>query len=130
MFFAIFRCIHKKSPAQSGGFFWWRHRDCSANASTPLAHSLTLHRHAVACLSPSGRTPFSGSNLVAFTKNPPHKAGDIFGGDTGIRTLDPMIKSHLLYQLSYVSKTEQPFSVRGIFWHIKKRKSSKKCDFL
>ena len=28
------------------------------------------------------------------------------GGDTGTRTLDPMIKSHLLYQLSYVPKTE------------------------
>ncbi len=27
------------------------------------------------------------------------------GGDTGTRTLDPMIKSHLLYQLSYVPKT-------------------------
>ena len=30
----------------------------------------------------------------------------ISGGDTGTRTLDPMIKSHLLYQLSYVPKTE------------------------
>ena len=30
----------------------------------------------------------------------------IFGGGTGTRTLDPMIKSHLLYQLSYASKTE------------------------
>lgn len=29
-----------------------------------------------------------------------------FGGGTGTRTLDPMIKSHLLYQLSYASKTE------------------------
>ena len=29
----------------------------------------------------------------------------ISGGDTGTRTLDPMIKSHLLYQLSYVPKT-------------------------
>ena len=28
------------------------------------------------------------------------------GGGTGTRTLDPMIKSHLLYQLSYASKTE------------------------
>ena len=29
----------------------------------------------------------------------------ISGGATGTRTLDPMIKSHLLYQLSYVPKT-------------------------
>ena len=28
------------------------------------------------------------------------------GGGTGTRTLDPMIKSHLLYQLSYASKTD------------------------
>ena len=49
-----------------------------------------------------------------------------FGGNTGTRTLDPMIKSHLLYQLSYVPKTD-PESVttriicsvgRGQFWHI------------
>ena len=39
------------------------------------------------------------------TKNPAGTAG-YRGGNTGTRTLDPMIKSHLLYQLSYVPKTE------------------------
>ena len=39
------------------------------------------------------------------TKNPRVSAG-YRGGNTGTRTLDPMIKSHLLYQLSYVPKTE------------------------
>ena len=34
------------------------------------------------------------------------KSTGYLGGDTGTRTLDPMIKSHLLYQLSYVPKTE------------------------
>ena len=38
------------------------------------------------------------------TKNLLKSAG-YRGGDTGTRTLDPMIKSHLLYQLSYVPKT-------------------------
>ena len=33
------------------------------------------------------------------------KSAGYRGGDTGTRTLDPMIKSHLLYQLSYVPKT-------------------------
>ena len=41
------------------------------------------------------------------TKNPRGAAG-YRGGNTGTRTLDPMIKSHLLYQLSYVPKTELP----------------------
>ena len=36
----------------------------------------------------------------------PRKSAGFLGGDTGTRTLDPMIKSHLLYQLSYVPKTE------------------------
>lgn len=37
----------------------------------------------------------------------------ISGGDTGTRTLDPMIKSHLLYQLSYVPKTEPEIQNTG-----------------
>ena len=36
----------------------------------------------------------------------PRGPRDYRGGNTGTRTLDPMIKSHLLYQLSYVPKTE------------------------
>ena len=43
------------------------------------------------------------------TKNLLKSAG-YRGGDTGTRTLDPMIKSHLLYQLSYVPKTEPEIS--------------------
>ena len=65
------------------------------------------------------------------TKIPRVSAG-FLGGDTGTRTLDPMIKSHLLYQLSYVPKTEPKtgintivFKVRGLFCHRKNKKSSK-----
>ena len=36
------------------------------------------------------------------------------GGGTGTRTLDPLIKSQLLYQLSYASKTDF-YRVRGKF---------------
>lgn len=37
-------------------------------------------------------------------KRPLMRPLNFSGGDTGTRTLDPMIKSHLLYQLSYVPK--------------------------
>ena len=55
------------------------------------------------------------------------KSAGYRGGDTGTRTLDPMIKSHLLYQLSYVPKTgpgkhELAFCFRGsgqILTHLK-----------
>ena len=43
--------------------------------------------------------------VSAEIKKPPCGGFLISGGDTGTRTLDPMIKSHLLYQLSYVPKT-------------------------
>ena len=50
----------------------------------------------------------------------------------GTRTPDPMIKSHLLYQLSYVPKTEPEnnahdiiSNVRAQFCHIKNQKSRK-----
>ena len=36
----------------------------------------------------------------------PHTAVYYFGGRAGTRTLDPLIKSQLLYQLSYASRTE------------------------
>ena len=48
----------------------------------------------------------TGSRPVAETKKPPNGGVFISGGATGTRTLDPMIKSHLLYQLSYSPKTE------------------------
>ena len=49
-------------------------------------------------------------------KNPPVGWFFISGGDTGTRTLDPMIKSHLLYQLSYVPKTEPESKNTGFFF--------------
>ena len=67
------------------------------------------------------------SNRI-YQKNTPRKVGNFSGGDTGIRTLDPMIKSHLLYQLSYVSKTELRFSSTHIFTY-KKKKIKKKMRF-
>ena len=98
---------------------------------TPLVRSLPL----TGILSSASHLrvePFLRVRTSIFikNKNTPPGCVFIFGGDTGIRTLDPMIKSHLLYQLSYVSKTEPPFGVQGIFWHIKKRKSSKKMRIL
>ena len=45
-------------------------------------------------------------HVSAEIKKPPDGGFLISGGDTGTRTLDPMIKSHLLYQLSYVPRTE------------------------
>ena len=50
----------------------------------------------------------------------------ILGGDTGIRTLDPLIKSQLLYQLSYVSKTETPVRRSGHILAYKKKKIKQK----
>ena len=49
------------------------------------------------------------------TKIPRVSAG-FLGGDTGTRTLDPMIKSHLLYQLSYVPKTEPENRTKWFFF--------------
>ena len=46
-------------------------------------------------------------------------AGFILGGGTETRTLDPMIKSHLLYQLSYASNRTL-FSAFGGNFDIKK----------
>ncbi len=59
------------------------------------------------------------------------------GGNTGTRTLDPMIKSHLLYQLSYVPKTgpgKQNFTIlfrgSGAILTQKKSECKKKYHFL
>ena len=41
----------------------------------------------------------------ATTKKQPQLRLLYFGGRAGTRTLDPLIKSQLLYQLSYASKT-------------------------
>ena len=41
--------------------------------------------------------------------------GEISGGTTGTRTLDPMIKSHLLYQLSYGPMDPESNRVNAIF---------------
>ena len=38
-------------------------------------------------------------------KKPPDGGFIIYGGRAGTRTLDPLIKSQLLYQLSYASRT-------------------------
>ena len=61
----------------------------------------------------------------------------ICGGDTGTRTLDPMIKSHLLYQLSYVPKTGPGIKNFAILFprvggnfDIKKFKLQEKISFL
>ena len=40
-------------------------------------------------------------------KKPPFQAVFICGGRAGIRTLDPLIKSQLLYQLSYASNVSE-----------------------
>ena len=43
--------------------------------------------------------------LVQHKKKRPYKWPFISGGRAGTRTLDPLIKSQLLYQLSYASRT-------------------------
>ena len=57
---------------------------------------------------PCGSNPFFGFFVPVprKIKRPLMRPLNFSGGDTGTRTLDPMIKSHLLYQLSYVPKTE------------------------
>ena len=50
--------------------------------------------------------PFTGSRPLGPTqKKRPYKWPFISGGRAGTRTLDPLIKSQLLYQLSYASRT-------------------------
>ena len=73
--------------------------------------------------------------MINKQKNPLKSAG-YRGGDTGTRTLDPMIKSHLLYQLSYVPKTGpgkgKPkfyFQGTGAILTYKKTKIKKKRNF-
>ena len=56
---------------------------------------------------PTGSLPVSPNQ----NKNRQY-VGFNFGGATGTRTLDPMIKSHLLYQLSYSPRTSFP-AVQG-----------------
>ena len=51
-------------------------------------------------------------------------AGFILGGGTETRTLDPMIKSHLLYQLSYASI--ETFCKFGANFDIKKTQMQEK----
>ena len=70
------------------------------------------------------------SNQTMSTKKIPRAGRGFFGGDTGIRTLDPMIKSHLLYQLSYVSKTELSHRRSGAILPHKKKKIKKKIRFI
>ena len=45
---------------------------------------------------------------LCYKNKTPETGVFIFGGRTGTRTLDPLIKSQLLYQLSYASRTLNP----------------------
>ena len=66
-------------------------------------------------------------------QNKKHRQSGLFylGGGTETRTLDPMIKSHLLYQLSYASKTELLSRSGAILPHKKTKikKILQKCEF-
>ena len=81
--------------------FWWGHRDWLRR---PWA--IAWRRPALFHLCPAVQTPSSGSSSLrpGKIKRPLMRPLNFSGGDTGTRTLDPMIKSHLLYQLSYVPK--------------------------
>ena len=62
------------------------------------------HRHTSVCLSLVFKPLFWGSNLLTllFTnKKSPPKRTFFIGRRVGVRTPDPLIKSQLLYQLSY-----------------------------
>ena len=73
--------------------------------------------------------PGSSSHVLTKIKNT-QTGVFYFGGDTGIRTLDPMIKSHLLYQLSYVSETKLSVQRSGAILPNKKKKIKKKIRFV
>ena len=112
-----FLLFEKNTPKWGVSYVWWKHRDCFA-----VLHALgsfALRTGILPSVSHLRVEPFLRVRISIYVKNKntPQGCVFIFGGDTGIRTLDPMIKSHLLYQLSYVSKTEPSFDVRGIFWH-------------
>ena len=68
--------------------------------------AIAIRRPALFRLCPAVRTLSSGSSSLrpGKIKRPLMRPLNFSGGDTGTRTLDPMIKSHLLYQLSYVPK--------------------------
>lgn len=65
-------------------------------------------RREIALVLANYRVEPTGSRPLAHVTNKKKRPlGGFFicGGTTGTRTLDPMIKSHLLYQLSYGPKT-------------------------
>ena len=81
---------------------------CSFSLHGPL--SLRMARTAHSLVLANWRSePFHGfSSAWSNTKKTAVKWPFISGGRAGTRTLDPLIKSQLLYQLSYASRTILP----------------------
>ena len=117
---------HKNKTRPKGRFyFWWRHRDslgtnaCAAfvSAQTSLYSFSLTHCRTLRCFA-----TLVGFSSCATKIKHTQKGVFIFGGGTGTRTLDPLIKSQLLYQLSYASMNSYS-GVRGEFCHTKNKKS-------
>ena len=100
---------NKKTAICMAVYFWWTRRDCIFPCSFSLHGPLSLRmaRTAHSLVLANWRSePFHGfSSAWSNTKKRPYKWPFISGGRAGTRTLDPLIKSQLLYQLSYASRT-------------------------
>ena len=71
-----------------------------------LAKFASANRHSSVCLFAAVRTLSPGFFVPRDTNKKRRQAAFfISGGRAGTRTLDPLIKSQLLYQLSYASRT-------------------------
>ena len=90
--------------------FWWTllgtvYSHVRFHSMGPF-HYVRLERRIRSFSSTGVPNPFTGSRpLGPHHKKRPHLWSFVSGGRAGTRTLDPLIKSQLLYQLSYASRT-------------------------
>ena len=126
-------CENKKNDQKVAFlFFWWRHRDSLGQSpawyslalklrssrfrlfiitrAKPCVQNVTISLHCVCKIH-----LFSNGFSSCAIKKRPIRSLNLFGGGTGTRTLDPLIKSQLLYQLSYASKTTFSSAFGGNF---------------
>ena len=105
----------KKTTFVAFFYFWWTRRDCIfplVSLAGPLSPRKIQTSQSLFS-STNGSEPNrqlrcqrdSRQSVPTKNKNDHFRGLFIFGGRAGTRTLDPLIKSQLLYQLSYASKT-------------------------
>ncbi len=104
---------NKKTAIQMAVYFWWTllgtvYSHVRFHSMGPFHYVWREQR--IRLFLPTGvPNPFTGSRPLGPTqKKRPYKWPFISGGRAGTRTLDPLIKSQLLYQLSYASRTILP----------------------